>query len=127
KLLLRVLSGDAKPVTARVRIPALVRGDELITETGVFGELVREAQAIEQGAGGLSAGLFIGNPFTDVPDLACYTVVCTDNEPERAERQAIRIAKRFWEQRALMQARLTPLAEAVREAAAIRRGTVALV
>ncbi|MFO0804177.1 MAG: M81 family metallopeptidase [Gemmataceae bacterium] len=127
RLLLRVLNGSAKPVTARVRIPALVRGDELITETGVFGELVREAQAVEQGPGGLSAGLFIGNPFTDVPDLACYAVVCTDNEPERAEREAIGIAERFWERRTLMQARLTPLADAVREAADVRGGTVALV
>lgn len=127
RLLLRVMNGSAKPVTARVRIPALVRGDELITETGVFGELVRESQAVERGPGGLSAGLFIGNPFTDVPDLACYTVVCIDNEPERAEREAIEIAKRFWEQRSLMQARLTPLAEGVREAAAVRGGTVALV
>lgn len=127
RLLLRVLRGGALPVTARVRIPALVRGDELITETGVFGELVREAQAVEQGAGGLSAGLFIGNPFTDVPDLACYTVVSTDNDPERAEREAIRIAEQFWERRARMQARLTSLADAVREAAEVRSGTVALV
>jgi microcystin degradation protein MlrC len=127
RLLLRVLHGSAKPVTARVRIPALVRGDELITETGVFGELMREAQAIEQSPGGLSAGLFIGNPFTDVPDLACYSVVCTDNDSARAEHEATRIAKRFWERRSLMQAQLTPLVDAVREAAEIRGGTVALV
>ena len=127
KLLLRVLKGEARPVTARVRIPALVRGDELITETGVFGELIREAQAIEQSPGGLSAGIFIGNPFTDVPDLACYTVVCNDNDPERAERDAIRIAEQFWERRERMQARLIPLAEAVREAAEVRTGTVAMV
>lgn len=127
RLLLRVLSGSAKPVTARVRIPALVRGDELITETGVFGELIREAQAIEQSPGGLSAGLFIGNPFTDVPDLASYSLVCTDNDLERAEREAIRIAQRFWERRERMQARLTPLAEAIRVATEVRTGTVVLV
>ena len=126
-ILLRVLNGGAKPVTARVRIPALVRGDELITETGVFGELVRGAQAIEQGPNGLAAGLFIGNPFTDVPDLACYTVICTDNDPEQAEREAIRIATRFWECRARMQARLTPLADAILQAAEVRSGTVAMV
>lgn len=127
RILLRVLAGAARPVTARVRIPALVRGDELITETGVFGELIRQAQAIEQGPNGLSAGIFIGNPFTDVPDLACYTVVCTDGDPEKAEREAVRIAEQFWERRERMQARLTPLAEAVRQASQVSTGTVTLV
>ena len=55
------MKNEIKPVTARVPIPALVRGDELITATGCYGQLVREAQAIEQSQGGLSAGLFIGN------------------------------------------------------------------
>ena len=66
-LLLRILGGEVHPVTARVPIPALVRGDELITATGLFGKVVRKAQMIERSSGGLSAGMFIGNPFTDVP------------------------------------------------------------
>ena len=101
RLLLRLLKKEIKPVTARVAIPALVRGDELITATGVYGQLIREAQAIEQSQGGLSAGLFIGNPFTDVPDLGCYTVVATDNDPERAEREALRMANAFWRRSAV--------------------------
>jgi len=127
RLLLRLLDKTIRPVTARVRIPALVRGDELITETGVYGKLVQEAQAIERGPGGLSAGIFIGNPFTDVPDLACYSVVCTDGDPDLASREAVRLAELFWERRAAMQARLTPLAEAVSQAMAVQGGTVALV
>jgi microcystin degradation protein MlrC len=127
RLLLRLLDGAIRPVTARVRIPALVRGDELITATGVYGGLVAEAQAVERSPGGLSAGIFIGNPFTDVPDLASYSVVCMDGDAKRAESEAIRIAEEFWERRAKMQARLTPLAEAVHEAAAVTGGTVAMV
>lgn len=127
KLLLKILNGGAKPITARVRIPALVRGDELITETGVFGERICEAQAVEDGSGGLAAGMFIGNPFTDVPELASYAVVCTDGDAARAEREAIAIAERFWETRQRMQAKLLPLPEAVKQAAANTSGTVAMV
>ncbi len=127
RLLLRLLDREIRPITARVRIPALVRGDELITATGVYGELIREVQAIERGPAGLSAGIFIGNPFTDVPDLACYSVVCTDGDPELARREAVRLAERFWERREKMQARLTPLAEAVRQASAVMGGTVVMV
>jgi microcystin degradation protein MlrC len=125
RLLWRVLDGQVRPVTARVRIPALVRGDELITATGLFGQLIRQAQTVEQGPGGLSAGLFIGNPFTDVPDLACYSMVVTDNDPELAGREAVRLAEQFWPHRQRMQARLTPLGESIRLAAQTR-GTVVL-
>jgi microcystin degradation protein MlrC len=95
RLLLRLLAGEIRPVTAKVEIPALVRGDELITATGVFGRFIGQAKQIEESPGGLSAGMFIGNPFTDVPELRCYSVVTTDGDPERAEREALRLAEGF--------------------------------
>lgn len=125
RLLLRLLRKEIRPVTARVAIPALVRGDELITATGVFGQVVSHAQQIEQSQGGLSAGMFIGNPFTDVPDLCCDSVVVTDADPDRATREALRLASEFWEQRHRMQAKLTSLEESVRIAKATK-GTVIL-
>lgn len=128
RLLLRLLDGAIRPVIAKVEIPALVRGDELITATGVFGDVIRQAQEVESGPAGLSAGMFIGNPFTDVPELRCYSVVCTDNDPDGATREALRLAESFWPRRRQMQARLTPLDVAVREAASlVGQGTVALV
>ena len=48
RLLLRILDDGVRPVTARVTIPALVRGDELITDTG----LVRPVHATGSGARG---------------------------------------------------------------------------
>lgn len=126
-LLLRILDGGARPTTARVAIPALVRGDELITASGLFGGMIRAAQAIEASPGGLSAGMFIGNPFTDVPELCSNVIVCTDDDPARAEREAVAIARDFWAVRERLQARLTPLAEAVRQAGATTGGTVVLV
>ena len=114
RLLLRVLAGEVKPVTARVSIPALVRGNELITATGRFGQCVREAIEVENNPGGLSGGLFIGNPFTDVPDLGSNVLLVTDNNPQRAEREAIRIAKLFWAMREHLHQPLTSLPESVR-------------
>jgi microcystin degradation protein MlrC len=114
RLLLRLLAGQVRPVTARVSIPALVRGDELITATGLFGRFIRQAQTIEQSAGGLSAGMFIGNPFTDVIDLCSNVVVVTDGDAARAERTALEIASGFWEVRERLQQPLTALADAAR-------------
>jgi len=125
RLLLRLLAGEVAPVTAAVAIPALVRGDELITETGLLGGIIRAAQAIEASPGGLVAGMFIGNPFTDLPGLCSRSVVVTDGDPARAEREAVRLAEDFWRVRERLQATLTGLEEAVRIATATR-GTVIL-
>ena len=114
RLLLAILSGGVKPVTARVPIPALVRGNELITATGRFGECVREAIDVEKSEGGLSGGLFIGNPFTDVPDLCSNVLLVTNDNPRRAEREAIRIANLFWAMREHLYQPLTSLQESVR-------------
>ena len=127
RLLLRLVAGEARPVTAKVAIPALVRGDELMTATGLFGQSIRAARAVEASPGGLSAGIFIGNPFTDVPELQTYSFVVTDHDPARAEREAMAIAEGFWANRERMQASLVGLEEMARLAAAHREGTVALV
>ncbi len=95
RLLLKILAGGIRPITAKVAIPALVRGDELITATGLFGESMRLAQASEKSSG-LSAGIFIGNPFTDVPALQTYTFVVTNDDKPKAEREALAIAENFW-------------------------------
>lgn len=127
RLLLKIMAGEVIPVTAKVAIPALVRGDELVTETGLFGRTIDAAKAIEASEGGLAAGVFIGNPFTDVPDLQTYSVVVTDNDAERAEGEALALARMFWADRESMQMSLVSLAETVRIARDNQAGTLGLV
>jgi microcystin degradation protein MlrC len=126
RLLLRILREGVRPVSVRVPIPALVRGNELITATGMFGQCVRRAIAIENGPGGLSAGMFIGNPFTDVPDLCTNAFIVLDGDAERAAREAIDIARDFWAMRQHLQQPLTPLAESIR-LASLGKGRIVLV
>ena len=127
RLLLRIVAGEVKPVTAKVTVPALVRGDELITATGSIRHAVNAAKAIEQSPGGLSAAMMWGNPFTDVPALASNSFVVTDNDPALAEREALRIANLFWEHHEKMQVPLTSLADAARMTKENPSGTVVLV
>lgn len=122
-LLLKILEEGAHPVTARVRIPALVRGNELITQTGVFGASIRRCKELEEQEGVLAAGLMIGNPFTDVPELCSQAVVVTDGDGERAEKEALQLARDFWERRAQMQPELIRIEEAI-DAALTMNGTV---
>jgi microcystin degradation protein MlrC len=125
RLLLRILDEGLRPAIALVKIPALVRGKELITATGIFGGLIRQCEAIEASPGGLAAGMFIGNPFTDVPDLRSNSVVIT-TDPDRSAREARRLAEEFWAVREALHEDLTPLAEAVKLAQETKSGTVVM-
>ena len=125
-LLLKILAGDLRPVTARVRIPALVRGDEMITETGSIRECIGLAQEIEASETGLSAGVMWGNPFTDVPELRTNSVVVMDGDEAAARGHATDLANRVWKHHEKMQVPLTSLEESVRLAAEVTSGTVVM-
>jgi microcystin degradation protein MlrC len=112
--LLTLLDGGVKPTVAHIKLPMLVRGDELITKTGRFGQAIRWCQEIEKSEGGLGSGVYIGNPFTDVPDLRTNVIVFTDNEPERAQNEAKRIARYMWDNREHFTAPLTSIEDAIR-------------
>lgn len=116
RLLLRLLDEDLKPVIARVVVPALVRGDELKTATGVYGESIRRAQELERTGAALAAGMMIGNPFTDVPELCSQAIVVTDGNATSAEKAALEMAQDFWSKRAQMQAPLVDVKTAIKEA-----------
>ena len=126
-LLTKLLTDDVRPVTARVKIPALVRGDELITETGSVQHCIRLAREIEADHAGLSAGVMWGNPFTDVPDLRSNSVVVMNDDERSACDYAVELATQFWKHHEKMQMPLTGLEESVRRAAAsVMDGTVAM-
>ncbi|MDP6042500.1 MAG: M81 family metallopeptidase [Candidatus Latescibacteria bacterium] len=117
--LLKMLDGEVKnPVTARVQIPMLARGNELITKTGKFGEAIRMCQAFEATPNGVAAGVNIGNPFTDVPDLRSNTIVTTDGDEARAQEEALKLAHFMWDNRNLWFADLMSMQEIVEKAEA---------
>ena len=125
-LMKRILFDGARPVTARVKIPALVRGNELITETGAIRECITLAKEVEASADGLSAGVMWGNPFTDVPELRTNSFVVMDGKEDKAQDLAVELANRFWKNHERMQVDLTSLENSVRIASETPTGTVVL-
>ncbi|MDF2813638.1 MAG: microcystin degradation protein MlrC, partial [Microvirga sp.] len=67
----------------------------------------------------MAAGIMIGNPFTDVPELCSQVLVMTNGDVGAAEREATRIAEEFWPQRFRMQGKLISLDRAIAQAASI--------
>ena len=113
KLLLKILDEKLKPAIGRVSIPALVRGNELITRTGCFGDVVGEAQRWEREGRVLAAAMMIGNPFTDVPELCSQLIVTAESEAALPRDDMCRLAQEFWEQRFRMQGVLIPIDRAI--------------
>jgi microcystin degradation protein MlrC len=127
RLLLRILCAGARPVTAKVDIPALVRGDELITATGLYGQSIRLAQSVERRTDGLSAAVLIGNPFTDVPELQSCVVVVLDGNASGAQEEALKIAENFWSNHERMHVPLTSVEAMTKIALEHEIGTLVLV
>ena len=96
RLLLRLMDRAIRPVTVRVPVPALVRGPQCITETGLYGHSVRRAVMFENSPTGLSGGVFIGNPFTDVADLCSNVYLQSNGDEARMVAEAESIAREFW-------------------------------
>lgn len=115
-ILHRLLTRKIKPTIARVVIPALVRGDELITKSGCYGELIREARRMELEGTAMSAGIMIGNPFTDVPELCSQVIVATEGDGALAKAEALKLAHEFWPRRHRMQGKLISLERAIAQA-----------
>lgn len=119
RLLLRRLRDPGPARLIRIRIPALVRGDELITRSGCYGDKIRECKRLEADGIALTAGVMIGNPFTDVPELCSQVIVMTEaQKEEEAIDAATRLADAFWQERALMQPKLISLPRAIAQAQA---------
>ncbi len=116
RLLLKVIDEKLSPVTARIVIPALVRGDELVTKTGCYGDMLRDARQLERTGKALAAGIMIGNPFTDVPELCSQALICVAGQNDETARELTDISRAFWDQRHRMQGKLIALDKAIAQA-----------
>ncbi len=99
ELLLDIVRRGLKPVIARVRVPLLARGDECITKTGCYGDVIADAQALERSRGALAAGVMIGNPFTDAPELCTQALVVAESDAAAAGAAATVLAEAMWASR----------------------------
>eukprot|EP01050_Picozoa_sp_SAG11_P010392 SAG11_NODE_1037_length_6079_cov_2.278930_4_plen_578_part_00 len=110
---------QARPLLARVRVPMLLRGNELITQPHAAEAHIKaimqrclDLEAHEERV--MSADLMWGNPFTDVPELGCCVLLATDDGDEAWLRSAASsLAEDFWAGREVMQAALIDPAVAV--------------
>lgn len=123
ELLLDIVDRGLKPRIARVKVPLLARGDECITKTGWLGDVIGDAQLLERCGKALAAGIMIGNPFTDAPELCTQAVVVAEDDAELAGAEATALASAMWAGRHRLVGKLVPVEKAIALAATMK-GTV---
>jgi microcystin degradation protein MlrC len=120
ELLLDIVRRGLSPVIARVRVPLLARGDECITKTGCYGDVIADAQALERSGQALAAGVMIGNPFTDAPELCTQALVVAESHAEAASAAATALAEAMWASRHRLVGKLVSVEKAVATAATMQ-------
>lgn len=115
-LLLDLIAGSIRPITALRRLPMILPGENGKTTAGPFAEVMRRAIQLEDQPNILSVSVFSVQPWLDLPDVGCSVLVTTDGNAAAAELAADRLADLFWTRRHEFDVSLTPLAEAIEQA-----------
>jgi microcystin degradation protein MlrC len=113
--LLKLLQGQAKPITAWGRLPMIPH----IMRQSSLDEPNRAIQARAQQMekeGALCASVFTGFPHADIQNAGMSVVVVTDSDPSLAQRLRDELMQMAWDSRAQWVYELEPLAASVSRA-----------
>ena len=96
----------------------IVPGENARTTTGPFSDVMDQVKRLEREPGILAASAYTVQPWLDLPEMGCGVVVVTDGEAARADAEADRLARAFWQRRSDFSPRLVPMPEAIDRALA---------
>jgi microcystin degradation protein MlrC len=117
-VLRRILTGQARPVTAFQKLPLVVPAERANTEdpASVSHGFKRQLQELETRPHVLAAGLAPVQPWLDIPEFGTSVVVVTDGDQELAKKECERLAAEVWQRRREYLPELTSIADAVKQA-----------
>ncbi|MDP2316929.1 MAG: M81 family metallopeptidase [Pseudomonadota bacterium] len=113
QLLLRMLAGRLRPVTAWRALPMILGGGTTMDFGLAMLPLHRALARARRMPGVVTANLFLCHPWSVAPDLGWATHVVTDGDPALAERVAEMLADAAWQVRGAMPPRTRSAEEAI--------------
>lgn len=127
ELMLKILYGGARPVTAWRKLPLLSHQEQFLTAQGPMKTWFDRARALEADPRVLQASNYPMQPWLDVAEGGWSTVVVTDNDRPLAEKLADELADLAWSLRADFQKKeALAIDDAVRLADTAAKGMVLL-
>lgn len=127
ELLIRIVAGNVKPVTAWRKIPLLSHQEQFLTSQGPMKAWFDRARAMEADPRVLQASNYPMQPWLDVAEGGWATIVVTDGDQALAEALADELADLAWSLRDAFQVReAVPIDDAVLAADRAKAGVVVL-
>ena len=99
EMTIKALEEGAKPVSAWVRIPFLVAGEQSETTTEPMKTLISALRECETQEGIMAANYLMGFPWADNSDSSAAVLIVADSDKDLAASEALRLADLFWSYR----------------------------
>jgi microcystin degradation protein MlrC len=126
-IMARTVRGEVCPTQAFAKPATLITIACQNTSLEPLRPLMDAVRHLERQPGVLSANLSAGFPYADVYEMGPSTLVVTDNDPARAQREADRLADELWSGRRRLVKDLPDAATAVAQAMRSMKPPVVLV
>ena len=127
EILVRTLRGEVRPVTVMQKLPLIVPPENMQTTGGPMKEVFDMAEAYRNAHPEIvSVSVFGVQPWLDIDEMGCATVVVADGDKASATECARRAAQCFWDLREQFDVTLTSPDDAIREAVGTEGGPVVL-
>ena len=97
-LLVRCLEEKLRPESVWMRVPVILPGERVVTDVEPAASLYAELKEVDRLPGILSASILVGYVWADDPH-ATASVIVTGTDRAEAQRQAARLARRYWDAR----------------------------
>ncbi|MHB1296507.1 MAG: M81 family metallopeptidase [Anaerolineae bacterium] len=124
RILLGMLDGHLHPTMAVERLPLIVPAENARHNEGPLSDVIQMALDLERDGKALHASVFPVQPWLDIEDVGCATLVVTDGNADGAKRHAQRLAEALWLRRQGFAPSLVSADEAVGRALAGPERTV---
>ena len=125
-VLVSMLKAGLRPTMAVSKLPLVTQAEEMMSDRGVFKQLLTYTALLEDRPGVVSASMFACQPWLDVEELGWSSVVITDDDPSLAQELADELASEMWSHRHQFVVQLPGVDEALDQAMRIEGGPVTL-
>jgi len=126
RLMLKIMDGSVTPAMAFRKLPLIVPAENCQTYRGPMHQLIQAAQAAEKAGEAEAVSIFPVQPWLDIDEMGCAVVSVTNNDPERAQKQANCLARFLWDGKRDYDVRLVPVESAIEAALQMEQGLVVI-
>jgi microcystin degradation protein MlrC len=126
RLTVAMLRNEVQPQMAIRKLPIVTQAEQMLSDRGVYKQLLDYAQEMQDRHGVLSTSMLLCQPWLDVEELGWAVIVITANDKSLAETLADDLAKYVWSQRHKFVVDVPTVDEALDQAMGIEGGPITL-